>query len=198
MEDRKLPAGAPPAYRPAVGGANPMGPTGPATPAVPERTGATAAAAASAVAPEPVPGVDGSLDAAVPAAPGRTTISETAVAKVAAVAARNVQGVYALGSGTARALSALRDAVGGSDIGQGVRVEVGQTQVAVDINLVAVYGVPLQQLANRVRAAVYAAVEEFVGLDVIEVNVEINDVHVPGLGDARSVTDRPVREASQP
>ncbi|WP_373875842.1 Asp23/Gls24 family envelope stress response protein [Arthrobacter mangrovi] len=175
-----------------------MGPTGPATPAVPERTGATAAAAASAVAPEPVPGVDGSLDAAVPAAPGRTTISETAVAKVAAVAARNVQGVYALGSGTARALSALRDAVGGSDIGQGVRVEVGQTQVAVDINLVAVYGVPLQQLANRVRAAVYAAVEEFVGLDVIEVNVEINDVHVPGLGDARSVTDRPVREASQP
>jgi uncharacterized alkaline shock family protein YloU len=196
MEDRKLPAGGPPAYRPAVGGTVPADPTAPAATA---RTGATAStAAAAAVAPAPGLAVDTSLDSGAPAAPGRTTISDTAVAKVAAVAARNVQGVYALGTGTARALSALRDAVGGSDIGQGVRVEVGQTQVAVDINLVAVYGVPLQQLANKVRAAVYAAVEEFVGLDVIEVNVEINDVHVPGLGDARSVTDRPVREASQP
>jgi uncharacterized alkaline shock family protein YloU len=194
MEDRKLPAGGPPAYRPAVGGTVPADPTAPAATA---RTGATASTAAAA-APGPGLAVDTSLDAGAPAAPGRTTISDTAVAKVAAVAARNVQGVYALGTGTARALSALRDAVGGSDIGQGVRVEVGQTQVAVDINLVAVYGVPLQQLANKVRAAVYSAVEEFVGLDVIEVNVEINDVHVPGLGDARSVTDRPVREASQP
>jgi uncharacterized alkaline shock family protein YloU len=193
MEDRKLPAGAPPAYRPAVGE------TGPADPTATVRTGATASTAAAAgLAPEPGPAGDAALEPGLPAAPGRTTISDTAVAKVAAVAARNVQGVYALGTGTARALSALRDAVGGSDIGQGVRVEVGQTQVAVDINLVAVYGVPLQQLANRVRAAVYAAVQEFVGLDVIEVNVEINDVHVPGLGDARTVTDKPAREAGQP
>lgn len=119
-------------------------------------------------------------------APGRTVIAETAVAKVAAIAARSVQGVYALGTGGPRALSALRDAVGGSDLGQGVRVEVGQTQVAVDINLVAVYGEPLQELAARVRAAVYRAVEELVGLEVIEVNVEISDVHLPGLPEPRA------------
>jgi uncharacterized alkaline shock family protein YloU len=82
--------------------------------------------------------------------------------------------------------------VAGSDLGQGVRVEVGQTQVAVDINLVAVYGEPLQDLAARVRAAVYRAVEELVGLEVIEVNVEINDVHLPGLADARAA-EKPVR-----
>lgn len=134
------------------------------------------------------------LHNAGPEAPGRTTISDTAVAKVAAVAARSVSGVYALGSGTARALSALRDAVGGSDIGQGVRVEVGQTQVAVDISLVAQYGVPLQQLAQKVRAAVYSAVEQFVGLDVIEVNVEINDVHVPGLNDAKTTAEKSARQ----
>jgi uncharacterized alkaline shock family protein YloU len=126
-------------------------------------------------------------------APGRTVIADTAVAKVAAIAARSVQGVWALGSGTGRALSALRDAVAGSDLGQGVRVEMGQTQVAVDINLVAVYGEPLQELAARVRAAVYRAVEELVGLEVIEVNVEINDVHLPGLAEARAA-EKPARE----
>lgn len=119
-------------------------------------------------------------------ATGKTTIAETAVAKVAAIAARKVQGVYILGSGTGRALGAFRDAVGGSDLAQGVHAEVGETQVAVDINLVAEYGHPLTRLADEVRAAVYRGVQELVGLQVIEVNVEINDVHVPGLNDPKN------------
>ena len=58
-------------------------------------------------------------------------------------------------------------------------MEVGESQVAVDIILVAEYGHPLQNLANSVRSAVYVAVEELVGRSVIEVNIEITDVHVP-------------------
>lgn len=112
-----------------------------------------------------------------PGSLGRTIISETAVAKVAGIAARSVPGVYSLGSGS-RALGAIRDAVGSSDHAAGVRAEVGETQVAVDINLVAVYGQPLHDLANKVRAAVYKAVEDLVGLEVIEVNIDINDVYV--------------------
>lgn len=127
-------------------------------------------------------------------ATGRTTISETAVAKVAAIAARKVPGVYALGSGS-RALGALRDVVGASDLAQGVHVEVGEIQVAVDVNLVAEYGHPLTAVADRVRAAVFASVGELVGLQVIEVNVEINDVHVPGLNDPKS-TEKPRTAAS--
>ncbi len=117
--------------------------------------------------PVPVPGL------------GRTVISETAVAKVAGIAARAVPGVYSLGSGPSRALGAIRDAVGGADHAAGVHAEVGETQVAVDISLVASYGTPLHALANQVRAAVYRAVGELVGLQVIEVNVEVTDVYVP-------------------
>ncbi|WP_104063164.1 Asp23/Gls24 family envelope stress response protein [Arthrobacter sp. 4R501] len=109
---------------------------------------------------------------------GRTVIAETAVAKVAGIAARAVPGVYSLGSAPSRALGAIRDAVGSSDHAAGVRAEVGETQVAVDISLVASYGSPLHSLADQVRAAVYRAVEELVGLQVIEVNVEITDVYV--------------------
>ena len=116
-------------------------------------------------------------DGAIPGT-GRTIISEAAVAKVAGIAARAVPGVYSLGSGPSRALGAIRDAVGSSDHAAGVRAEVGETQVAVDINLVALYGHPLHGVANQVRAAVYRAVEELVGLQVIEVNVEITDVYI--------------------
>ena len=123
---------------------------------------------------------------------GRTVISETAVAKVAGIAARAVPGVYSLGSGSSRALGAIRDAVGSSDHAAGVHAEVGETQVAVDINLVATYGTPLHSLADQVRAAVYRAVEELVGLQVIEVNVEITDVFVapPVKSAAPGITER--------
>lgn len=110
---------------------------------------------------------------------GRTVIAETAVAKVVGVAARGVAGVHALGSGASRSIGAIREVVGAADLTQGVRVEVGESQVAVDIVLTAEYGYPLQTLANTVRAAVYAAVEDLVGRDVIEVNIEITDVFIP-------------------
>lgn len=118
------------------------------------------------------------------AATGRTVVHENAVAKVAAAAARSVAGVHALGSSPSRALGAIREAVGPtlSDHAAGVRAEVGQAQAAVDVTLVAEYGVPLQELADRVRSAVYHAVEGLTGLQVIEVNVEIADVFI---GDPR-------------
>lgn len=111
---------------------------------------------------------------------GRTVITETAVAKVVGVAVRGVAGVHTVGAGTSRSLGAIREAVGATDLTQGVGVEVGDSQVAVDIVLVAEYGFPLQTLAHSVRAAVYAAVEELVGRGVIEVNIEIVDVFIPG------------------
>ncbi|MCU1521563.1 MAG: alkaline-shock protein [Arthrobacter sp.] len=138
------------------------------------------------------------LPVAAPIGGGRTVIAEAAVAKVAEIAARSVPGVYSLGSGPSRALGAIRDAVAGADHAAGVRAEVGETQVAVDIDLVAVYGAPLHALADQIRAAVYAAVEELVGLQVIEVNIEINDVFVPGpVKPPFTVEARPTREVIQ-
>ncbi|MDN6202385.1 MAG: Asp23/Gls24 family envelope stress response protein, partial [Micrococcaceae bacterium] len=45
--------------------------------------------------------------------------------------------------------------------------------------LTAEHGRPLQRIAEDVRAAVYAAVDELTGLHVIEVNIEIADVCAP-------------------
>ncbi|OFI38409.1 alkaline-shock protein [Arthrobacter sp. SW1] len=137
-------------------------------------------------------GMEHELAEEQPAGTGRTVISDSAVAKVAGIAAKTVAGVYSLGSGPSRALGAIRDAVGSSDHAAGVRAEVGETQVAVDINLVAVYGYPLHDVANQVRAAVYRAVERLVGLQVIEVNIEINDVYIapPAKPGGKSGTER--------
>lgn len=110
---------------------------------------------------------------------GKTVIADSVIAKVAGIAAREVPGVNALGGGAARAIGAIRGAIGGTDHSQGVSVEVGETQVAADIAIVAEYPVPLQTVADGVRAAVISAIETLIGMEVTEVNVTINDVHIP-------------------
>lgn len=119
-------------------------------------------------------------DAQAVEAGGTTKLTDLAIAKVAAGAARDIPGVHSLGLGTSRALGAIRGAVGAAyEPAHGISVEVGTTQVAIDVVLTAGFGVPLHELASRVRAAVFAAVQELTGLQVIEVNIEIGDVHIP-------------------
>lgn len=114
---------------------------------------------------------------------GKTTIVDPVVAKIAGIAAREVPGVHALGGGAARVLGNIREAVGAKDFAQGVRVEVGEKEVAVDLQIQVDYPEPLQRVAAEVRSAVAEAITELVGLKVAEINVTVVDVYIPGDDD---------------
>ncbi len=116
-------------------------------------------------------------------ASGKTVIADPVVAKIAGIAAREVPGVYALGGGAARVVGAIRDAIGTTDLGQGVKVEVGETQVAADITITVEYPMPLHEVSNAVRVAVADAIERLIGMEVAEINVTVSDVHIPGDDD---------------
>jgi len=113
-------------------------------------------------------------------ATGKTVIVDPVVAKIAGIAAREVPGVFALGGGAARVVGAIREAISGADLSQGIKVEVGETQVAVDITIVVEYPQPLQVVAGEVRLAVAKAIEQLIGMEVAEINVTVSDVHIPG------------------
>jgi len=121
---------------------------------------------------------------------GKTVINDSVIAKVAGIAARESRGVFALGGGAARAFGAIREAVAGEDKSQGINVEVGETQVAVDVTIVAEYPAPLQDVSDGVRANVIQAVESIVGMEVTEVNVTVNDVHLPSEDNSDDVEAR--------
>jgi uncharacterized alkaline shock family protein YloU len=119
-------------------------------------------------------------------ATGRTVVVDPVIAKIAGIAAREVPGVYALGGGAARVVGAIREAIGGQDLGQGVKVEVGETQVAADVTIVVEYPAQLQQVASAVRTAVADAITTLVGMEPTEINVTVSDVHIPGDDDAET------------
>lgn len=110
---------------------------------------------------------------------GRTIIDDQVVGKIAGVAAREVSGVHALGGGAARVVGAIRESISGTkaNLQQGVDVEVGERQAAVDIAIVAEYGVAIHQLADAIRENISSAIERMTGLEVTEVNVTVHDVH---------------------
>ena len=120
---------------------------------------------------------------------GKTTIDDGVVSKIVGIAAREVPGVHALGGGAARAIGTFRNALNQTDLGQGVKVEVGETQVAADLVIVTEYPVDLQRVANDVRRSVTEAITALVGLEVAEVNVRVDDVFIPGDADEEENED---------
>nr|WP_296773943.1 Asp23/Gls24 family envelope stress response protein [Rhodococcus sp. (in: high G+C Gram-positive bacteria)] len=119
-------------------------------------------------------------DSALVGSTGRTTIADTVVSKIAGIATREVEGVHDVGGGTSRAIGALRERIPGARVNQsqGVSVEVGERQAAVDIDIVAEYGVSIADLAAGIRRNVITAVERMTGLEVTEVNIVVHDVYL--------------------
>lgn len=112
---------------------------------------------------------------------GKTSVADSVVAKISGMAAREVTGVHDLGGGATRMVGALRERIPGSrvNVQQGVSVEVGERQAAVDVSIVAEYGVAIHELAEAIRRNIILSVERMTGLEVTEVNVTVHDIHLP-------------------
>jgi uncharacterized alkaline shock family protein YloU len=112
---------------------------------------------------------------------GQTTIADGVVTKVAGISAAEVPGVHELGAGAARAVGAMTQKVGLTDSrSQGVSVEVGEREAAVDLTVVIDYGESIPQVSEEIRQQVIKRVEGITGLQVVEVNISVNDLYFPG------------------
>lgn len=122
-------------------------------------------------------------NAEVAAPRGITRIADDVVAKVAAIAVREVPGVHSLGGDVTRMFAAVRERVGisgdGGGGGGGVSVQLRDRRAEVNVTVIVGYGHVVLEVAEAVRANVIAAVERMLGLQVTEVNVAVDDVHVP-------------------
>ena len=124
---------------------------------------------------------------------GKISIAQSVVSKIAGVACREVSGVHAMGTSSGRALGALRERIPGSSgarVDQGVGVEVGETQAAVDLDIVVEYGVSIADLGQSIQRNVKQAVERMTALEVVEVNVNVDDVYLPSSDDEQDSPSR--------
>jgi uncharacterized alkaline shock family protein YloU len=118
----------------------------------------------------------------VPVVKGRIKIEDEVVEKIAALATLEVHGVAALGGDVTRATESVRPRVGvGHQRGdQSVQVRVKDTEVSLDITIVVEYGSVVMEVAKVVKNNVARIVSVMLGMRVTEVNVTVDDVHMPG------------------
>jgi uncharacterized alkaline shock family protein YloU len=120
---------------------------------------------------------------------GTTSIADEVVEKIAGIAVREVPGVYDIGGDVARVLAGLKERIGLGDAedetDRGMRVRLQGRTAQVNVTLVIEYGFVVHSVAEKVRTKVINAIENLLGLEVTEVNILVDDVHVPD--DARSV-----------
>lgn len=150
-------------------------------------------ASSSAGSPTPAvvsPSASDSTKSALASPDGTITVAESVVSKVAGIAAREMSGVHAMGGTGARAVgSVLQRLPGGSpSVTQGVSVEVGETEAAIDLDLIVDYGVAIADLARAIQRNVKSTVERMTGFKVSEVNVTVADVFVPSDDESDSTS----------
>ncbi|MGQ0630024.1 MAG: Asp23/Gls24 family envelope stress response protein [Sporichthyaceae bacterium] len=122
----------------------------------------------------------GTNRASLVTAQGKTNIADTVVAKIAAFATKEIPGVHSMGRSMSRRMGALRAIVPGQSepATQGVSVEVGEKQAAVDLDVVTWYGESIVEVSEAVRRNVIERIEAMTGLEVVEVNVHVDDIYV--------------------
>ena len=123
---------------------------------------------------------------------GVTTLDEAVVAKIAGMAAREVPGVYDMGGAARRAFSAVTGRIPNAqtNVTGGISVEKGDTQTAVDVTVVLEYGASVVEVGDAIRRNNIEQVEGTTGLEVVEVNVNVTDVHLPDEDNSGSDNSR--------
>lgn len=107
---------------------------------------------------------------------GTVKIANEVVAIIAGLAATEVEGVAGMSGGITGGIS---DILGMKNLSKGVKVEVGEKECAIDIFIIVEYGSRISEVALRVQENVKEAVETMTGLNVIEVNVNVQGVNIP-------------------
>jgi uncharacterized alkaline shock family protein YloU len=111
---------------------------------------------------------------------GNTKIADSVVTKVAGIAAREVDGIFALGSSGARAIGNVTQRVGIDNRSQGVSVEVTDQEATIELTVVLEYGESIPSVTQQVRDQIVRRVESICGLTVSAVDITVSDLHFAG------------------
>ena len=103
---------------------------------------------------------------------GQLTMSEGVVATIAGLAARDIPGIFSLGK--PRFI-----AIGEESPTRGVAAEVGNHEAALDLDVVIEYGCDIRDTASQLRQLIGDEVNRMAGREVVEVNINVLDVHLP-------------------
>lgn len=107
---------------------------------------------------------------------GSVKIANEVVAIIAGLAATEVEGIAGMSGGITGGITEM---LGMKNLSKGVKVEVGEKECAIDIFVIVDYGSQISSVAESIQENVKNTVETMTGLEVVEVNVNVQGVNIP-------------------
>ncbi len=98
-------------------------------------------------------------------------IANDVVASIAGVAVSEVPGVYGMSGG-------ITEIFGKKSLTRGIKVDVGEKETKIDVNIIVEYGVRIPDVAFQIQNRVKKAVEAMTGLNVSSVNIHIQGINI--------------------
>ena len=104
---------------------------------------------------------------------GDVVIADEVLAIIAGIAATEVEGVHSMDGGWS---GDFISKLGIKDLARGVKVQVREGEVKVDLSLNMEYGYAIPKVSDLVQDKVSASINNMTGLTVSEVNIRISGV----------------------
>ena len=104
---------------------------------------------------------------------GSINYANDVVAKIAALAANEVEGILGTTGGS------IQEMLGVKNLTKGLKVSLNNNTASVDINVIVEYGVKIHEVCNNVQSSIIKAIENMTGLEVSAVNVNVNGINIP-------------------
>ena len=114
-------------------------------------------------------------------------IADDVVAVIAGVAVSEIPGVYGMAGSFAGGITEVLS--GKKNLSKGIKVEVGEKDTKIDVNIIVEYGTRIPDIAYEIQNRVKKAVENMTGLKVLEVNVHVQGVNTEFDKDSKKTED---------
>jgi len=125
---------------------------------------------------------------------GSIKIADEVVSIIAGLAATEVEGVAGMSGGIA---GGIADILGRKNLSKGVKVEVGESETAIDLFVIIQYGTSIPDVAWEIQDNVKKAIEGMTGLDVVEINVHVQGVHFEEVEDEKEEDEHQEEEEDE-
>jgi uncharacterized alkaline shock family protein YloU len=106
---------------------------------------------------------------------GTITYSDSVVATIAGIAAAEVEHVTGM---SGNLVSGVTEMFGKKDFGKGVKVEIKENDLKLDLSIIVKYGVQIQNVCREVQENVRKAIENMTDLNIVAINVCVQGIFV--------------------
>ncbi len=116
---------------------------------------------------------------------GNVCIADDVVSVIAKIAAAEIEGVRGVSAG----FSGIRDIVGSKNHTKGIKTQITDNMVNIDIHISIKQGIYIPEAAKKVQANIKQSIESMTGLTVQTVNVYIQNIVFKSEEDKPAETD---------